>query len=161
MWAMCTMHSAASNWILRNDFAAAYHVDDFALAPAERRLFDALNHNQVRFIILGIDDVDVFSTVEEAEGYLEPFMVPNLRVWDADGHLLSPVVVKRFLARVVRLEEPEHPQSDFAGLRSALVRLIRGNESLDIEGLNRLPPWFVSGESANPDGSRIPHPGSR
>ena len=29
-------------------------MDDFALAPAERRLFDALNHRHVRFIILGM-----------------------------------------------------------------------------------------------------------
>jgi hypothetical protein len=54
MWATCTTHFAASNWIRPSGFAVGYHVDDFALAPAERRLFEALDHHQVRFIVLGM-----------------------------------------------------------------------------------------------------------
>ena len=48
------MRFAVSSLNPRSDFGAVFHVDDFALAPAERRLFDALNHHQVRFIILGM-----------------------------------------------------------------------------------------------------------
>jgi len=54
MWATCITHSAASNWILQNGFAAACHVDDFSLGPAERRLFETLNRVGVRFIVLGM-----------------------------------------------------------------------------------------------------------
>jgi len=44
----------ASSWNPQNGSAADYHVDDFALAPAERRLFEALNHHQIRFIVVGM-----------------------------------------------------------------------------------------------------------
>jgi hypothetical protein len=48
------MRSAASNSSPRSGFAAACPVDDFALTPAERRLFEALDHHGVRYLLLGM-----------------------------------------------------------------------------------------------------------
>lgn len=51
---MCTTRSAASNWTRRTACDAASPVEDFALTPAERRLFSALNTRGVRYILLGM-----------------------------------------------------------------------------------------------------------
>ena len=48
------MPCAVSSSTLRSAFAAVYRVDDFALTLNERRLFDALNHREVRFIVMGM-----------------------------------------------------------------------------------------------------------
>lgn len=46
------MRCGPSSSIPPSVFAAALHVDDFALAPAERSLFAALTRRGVRFIVL-------------------------------------------------------------------------------------------------------------
>ena len=51
---MPIMPSVASNFPRQNGFARVSAVDDFALTPAERALFDALNRRGVRFIIVGM-----------------------------------------------------------------------------------------------------------
>ena len=76
---MSIMRSAVSSSILPSVFAAACHVDDFALTLAERQLFAALNRREVRFIVLGMgaallegapvatQDLDVwFETTDDA-----------------------------------------------------------------------------------------------
>src|ERR1700676_3150263 len=52
--ATSTTRSAASRSGLRSGFAAVFPVDDFALTVAERRLFEALDHHGVRYILLGM-----------------------------------------------------------------------------------------------------------
>jgi hypothetical protein len=47
-------HSAVSNSLLKNASVGASAVDDFALTPAERRLFAALRARGVKFLIIGL-----------------------------------------------------------------------------------------------------------
>jgi hypothetical protein len=48
------MHSAVSSSSPQLGYAAAFLVDDFALAPAERLLFEALDRHGVRYMLLGM-----------------------------------------------------------------------------------------------------------
>ncbi len=49
--ATCTRRSAVSSSSPQSGFAAAFPVDDFALTLAERRLFEALDHHGVRYML--------------------------------------------------------------------------------------------------------------
>jgi len=48
------MRSGVSNSLLKNASVEALAVDDFALTPAERRLFAALRARNVKFLIIGL-----------------------------------------------------------------------------------------------------------
>jgi hypothetical protein len=52
--ATSTTRSAVSSSSPLSGFAAAFPVDDFALTPAERRLFEALDRHGVRYMLLGM-----------------------------------------------------------------------------------------------------------
>src|ERR1700686_260814 len=52
--ATSTPRSAVPRSTPRRGFAAVFPVDDFALTVAERRLFRALDHQGVRYILLGM-----------------------------------------------------------------------------------------------------------
>jgi len=54
MPATSIMRSGAWSWRLRSDSAKPCVVDDFALTPAERALFTALNRRGVPFLIVGM-----------------------------------------------------------------------------------------------------------
>jgi hypothetical protein len=51
---MCITHFVVSSSPQRRDFARVSAVEDFALTPAERALFAALDRQGVRFIIVGM-----------------------------------------------------------------------------------------------------------
>jgi hypothetical protein len=70
--ATSTTRSVASSSSPQSGFAAALLVDDFALTSAERRLFEALDHHGVRFLLLGM-----------AAALLEgaPVATQDLEVW--------------------------------------------------------------------------------
>jgi hypothetical protein len=55
-WTPATSIMRFAAWSSRqpNVCVSACHVDDFALTPAERRLFDALNRRGVRFMVIGL-----------------------------------------------------------------------------------------------------------
>jgi hypothetical protein len=91
---MSITHCGASNSDPQSDFVGASAVDDFALTPAERRLFTALRARGVKFLIIGLgaavlegapvatQDIDVwFESVESAE-------IP-LAAQDAGGFWIS------------------------------------------------------------------------
>ena len=77
--ATCTRRSAVSSSSPQSGFAAAFPVDDFALTLAERRLFEALDHHGVRYMLLGMgaallegapvatQDLDVMASVRRSE----------------------------------------------------------------------------------------------
>ncbi len=71
---------AVSSFLLQNASVEASAVDDFALTPAERRLFAALRARGVRFLIVGLgaavlegapvatQDIDVwFETIDSEQ----------------------------------------------------------------------------------------------
>jgi hypothetical protein len=76
------------------------------------------------------DDIDVFETVIAAEKCLEAADVRRGRmlIYDRDGRLVRPVITRRLLAEVVRLEEHESPEVDMSRVRGALVRFLEGRE---------------------------------
>lgn len=74
-------------------------------------------------IVVVSDDVDLSTSVEAAEAYLEPPEVraAGLTVLDATGRHLRAVVVKRWLAEGVRIEADPGGGDDVPALHSALV----------------------------------------
>ena len=79
------------------------------------------------------DDIDVFETINQAERCLE---APDVRrgrmlIYDLDGRRVHPVITRRLLAEVVKLEEHESPDLHVVELRGALVRFLEARESAD------------------------------
>ena len=81
-------------------------------------------------LVIG-DDVDVFDSVQDAERYLEPPDVSDtaVRVYDAEGRVLTCVIERRLLNEVVRFKETDGPP-DVAGLRAALIEFINARDPL-------------------------------
>jgi hypothetical protein len=91
-------------------------------------------------IVVVSDDVDLFSSVRDAERYLEaPEVRTGVRVLDATGKPLRAVIIKRFLAEVVRLEEDPNAAANIQELRTGLLRLIGGRGRIAEESLADLP----------------------
>jgi len=75
-------------------------------------------------IIVISDDVDLYLSVKAAELDLEAWQVPKMQVFDAHGRRLKPVIAKRFLAEVVRLEEDQSGATDVQRLKEGLIRFL-------------------------------------
>jgi hypothetical protein len=91
-------------------------------------------------ILVVSDDVDLFHSVRDAERYLEaPEARTGVRVLDAAGRPLRAVVVRKFLAKVVTLEEEPDAPADVPSLRVGLIRLIAGRAQVPEESLVHLP----------------------
>jgi hypothetical protein len=87
-------------------------------------------------VLVVSDDVDLFASVRDAERYLEaPEIRTGAKVFDATGRPLRAVVVRRFLAEVVELEEDPHAPANVPALRAGLIRLIAGRGRMREESL--------------------------
>lgn len=86
------------------------------------------------------DDVDIFETIEAAERNIEPADVRQGRlvIYDKEGRIVRPLIVKRLLAEVVEFDRTASTESNVDAVRSGLVRFLRTRESAgepDYEGL--------------------------
>ena len=77
-------------------------------------------------------------TVEQAEQYLEPFMVPGIRIWDSEAYPVSPMIVRKLLTKVVKLRD-SRAEPDPQGLQAALLQLIRANENPTDDFMDDVP----------------------
>lgn len=90
-------------------------------------------------ILVISDDVDLFESARDAERYLEaPEVREGITVLDADGRPIRALIVKKFLADVVRLEGDPEAAPDVPALRAGLIRLISGREGVPNEDLTQL-----------------------
>lgn len=94
-------------------------------------------------IIVVTDDTDVFSSVRNAEGYLEPQDVEHgqATAFDADGRVLAVNVrvVRAFLGGREWVELAETDELDEEGLRRVLERFLSHPRHLGDRDLSAIP----------------------
>jgi hypothetical protein len=90
-------------------------------------------------LIVVDDDIDIFSTVAEAEKSLEPADVDSrrLRIYDRNGRLIRPIIQRRILAEVVRLEWTPS-QAEPETVRDLLKKFLTGVERREMNDYSTL-----------------------